>query len=287
MLDAPFAFAFAAGAVAAFNPCGFALLPAYLASFIGLDPTATERPLADRLGYAAVVAGSVSSGFVAVFGVAGLLISQASVAVAGITPWISVVIGLALVPFGIATTRGWELPIHLPRPGRSAGGRRDLAAMAWFGCCYAIVSLSCTIPAFLVAVVSTFEEADAISGLVVFGAYSAGMAAVLSTVTLAMAITQEGLVRRLRSVLPRVQQASGVLLVAAGVYVAYYGWYELSLERGGNPPNGPVDLVGRWSGSATRFVDGLGVWAIAAVGAAVAGVSVLAVSRRRASEPPA
>ena len=40
MIDAPFALAFAAGTVAAFNPCGFALLPAYLGWFLGAEDAA-------------------------------------------------------------------------------------------------------------------------------------------------------------------------------------------------------------------------------------------------------
>ena len=35
MIDAPLALAFAAGLVATVNPCGFAMLPAYLSYFMG------------------------------------------------------------------------------------------------------------------------------------------------------------------------------------------------------------------------------------------------------------
>ena len=37
MLEGPFALAVAAGMAATVNPCGFALLPAYLAAFVGED----------------------------------------------------------------------------------------------------------------------------------------------------------------------------------------------------------------------------------------------------------
>ena len=36
MIDAPLGLAFAAGLVATINPCGFAMLPAYLSFFLGL-----------------------------------------------------------------------------------------------------------------------------------------------------------------------------------------------------------------------------------------------------------
>ena len=35
MIDVDLAFPLAAGLIAAFNPCGFAMLPAYLAYFLG------------------------------------------------------------------------------------------------------------------------------------------------------------------------------------------------------------------------------------------------------------
>ena len=44
MFNGPFALAITAGMVATVNPCGFALLPAYLAAFVGLE----DRP--GRLG---------------------------------------------------------------------------------------------------------------------------------------------------------------------------------------------------------------------------------------------
>src|SRR4051812_47269924 len=103
MIDAPVGFAFSAGAVAAFNPCGFALLPAYLSAFLAGD--AEERP---SVGRAALVAAAVVSGFVVVFGIAGFLISQTAVTVQTWTPWLSVGIGVALVPVGIAMMRGWS-----------------------------------------------------------------------------------------------------------------------------------------------------------------------------------
>ncbi len=37
MIDAPLAYAFTAGAVATVNPCGFAMLPAYLSYFLGIE----------------------------------------------------------------------------------------------------------------------------------------------------------------------------------------------------------------------------------------------------------
>ena len=43
MIEAPFALAFAAGLVSTVNPCGFAMLPAYLSYFVGLTEEDRSR----------------------------------------------------------------------------------------------------------------------------------------------------------------------------------------------------------------------------------------------------
>jgi hypothetical protein len=62
VIDAPFALAFTAGLVATVNPCGFAMLPAYLSYFMGLadDDVAAGGPAAVRRGL--VIGAVVSSG---------------------------------------------------------------------------------------------------------------------------------------------------------------------------------------------------------------------------------
>lgn len=282
MFDAPFGFAFAAGAVAAFNPCGFALLPAYLSYFLGTDAgTDDGEGTTRRLVRAMRVSAAITLGFAAVFGIAGVAIAQASVTVQDATPWISIGLGLALVPIGLAIAWGWEPKLALPRLGRrrSGGDDRGVAAMAWFGASFAIVSLSCTIPAFLVAVVSTFEQGDAAAGMAVFAAYTAGMAAVLGALTVAMALAQRALVARVRRALPYVTRVAGALLAVAGAYVAYYGWYDIRLAQGRSVPTGPIDAVGQWSGSVTGWVDGLGTGPVVAAGAALVLAAVVLVGR--------
>ena len=50
MIDAPFALALTAGMVATVNPCGFAMLPAYLAYFVGAEDAADDDEDAERCG---------------------------------------------------------------------------------------------------------------------------------------------------------------------------------------------------------------------------------------------
>ena len=275
MLDAPVGFAFSAGTVAAFNPCGFALLPAYLSAFLVGDDEEERRV---GPGRAAVVAAAVAAGFALVFGLAGFLIAQTAVTVQRWTPWLSVGIGIALIPAGIAMMRGWSPKVRLPAVrGVRADGR--VTSMFLFGVSYAVVSLSCTIPAFLVSVVGTFSAEDAVSGLLVFAAYTAGMASVLVVLTVVVALARQGLLARIRQVLPYVNLAAGGLAVLAGAYVAYYGYYEIRTERGDDPAEGPISQAGNWSADVTTWVSDLGNGPVV-VAAAVIVLATTAVTLR-------
>ncbi len=70
-----------------------------------------------------------------------------TVTVGRYSPWLTVVIGVALAVGGIAFLIGWEPKLAVPRLDK--GGRtRGLWSMFLFGVSYAIASLSCTIGPF-------------------------------------------------------------------------------------------------------------------------------------------
>lgn len=284
MIDAPLALAFTAGAVAAFNPCGFALLPAYLTYFLGLEEGEAPAAPLTRAGRAVGVGASVTVGFVAVFAATGIVLTGVTRTVQDWAPWAGMGLGLLLAGVGVAMLAG--LQPKVPGLGRLAGRRvdgRGHASMAAFGASYATVSLSCTLPVFLAAVATTFDDTSLASGLAAFVAYALGMGLVLMVLTVAVALARETLVARLRGVLRHVGRISGGLLVVAGLYVAYYGYYEIQIDRGGPVATGPVDLVTGWSGRISTWVDsvGAGRLAVAALVTLVLLVAASAAATRR------
>ena len=128
MIDAPLALAFTAGMVAAFNPCGFALLPAYLSYYVGVDAPAAGPGPAAALFRALAVGAAVTAGFAVVFGIAGTLVTELSLSVQRLTPWLSILLGLGPVVLGAAMLGGFQPQLSLPKVGRAAGGR-GLGAM--------------------------------------------------------------------------------------------------------------------------------------------------------------
>ena len=251
MIDAPLALAFGAGMLATVNPCGFAMLPAYLGYFLGTDRD--DNDVQASIGRSLGVGMSVSAGFLVVFSVVGLAIYHLSASFDRWTPWATMVIGVVLVVLGIAMLRGFEPVVGLPKLER--GGReRTGRSMFVFGVSYAIASISCALPLFTGAVAGTFRREDLLSSLAVVVAYSLGMTLVLLALTVSMGMARQSLVRWLRAALPYVTRVSGALLVVAGAYLAHYGWYERLVREGRAGDSAAVDTVTGWSDSIARWV---------------------------------
>jgi cytochrome c biogenesis protein CcdA len=224
VIDVDLALAFTTGMVATVNPCGFAMLPAYLSFFIGIEDRNEDDPRAS-VWRALVVGLTVTAGFAATFALVGLLVSRVTRSVYDIAPWISLVIGFALAGFGIALLAGFEFNVRTPRLDK--GGRtRGLGSMAVFGVSYAVASIGCELPLFLAAMSGVFGRSLA-SGIAYFIAFALGFAVVLVGLTVAMAMAHQSLVHSLRRVLPYVSRIAGGLLVVAGAYVAWYGAVEI------------------------------------------------------------
>ncbi len=235
MLDAPFGLALAAGMVAAVNPCGFALLPAYLSLLVvGETPGRVAA-----VGRALVATAAMTAGFSGVFLIFGLAVVPVAGEIQGRLPWVTIAIGALLVLLGAWLATGRELPgMQLPRPGGRAISRNPWS-MAVFGFAYAIASLSCTIGPFLAIVVTSFRAGSVVSGLGLFAAYAVGMGVTVGIAAIAVALAQGALVRRLRRAAPVISRVGGVLLMVAGAYVAYYGWWETRVLAGA-PAEDPI-----------------------------------------------
>jgi cytochrome c biogenesis protein CcdA len=285
--DAPLALALAAGLVAAVNPCGFALLPAYLTLLVAGEPGGGDAPSAGRapaVGRALALTGAMTLGFVAVFGGFGLLAAPAADAVARRLPWLGIVLGVVLLGLGAWLLAGRSLP-SLPGLSRGPAVTRRFGSMALFGAAYAVASLGCTIGPFLAVVVAAgFRGGSPLAGLVLFLTYAAGMGLMVGAVALAVALARDSLLRRLRRAAPALARAGGLLLVLAGGYVAWYGWYELRLFAGGSAADPVVDGAATLQRAVAGGVDAAGAGGVAAAaGLLVTAAAVAALLARRRS----
>ena len=256
MIDAPLGLAFASGMVATVNPCGFAMLPAYLGYFLGLE--GQGRDVKASVSRSLGVGLSVSAGFLVVFGLAGLAIYHLQASIYEWVPWATIVIGIALAVLGVAMLRGFEPVVRPPRcilGSATTGG----GSMFVFGISYAIASISCALPLFTGAVVGTFRRENLASSVAVFVAYALGMTLVLLVLTVSLGMAKQGMVRRLRSALPYINRVSGAIIVVAGLYLAHYGWYERRVRAGdGGSGSSAVDTVTGWSADIGNWVNDVG-----------------------------
>ncbi len=266
-MSAILATSFAAGLVATVNPCGFAMLPAYLSYFLG---TVGEHTRATAVRRALSVSALMAAGFLVVFGVAGLLLSLGVQAIVEFIPWLAVVVGAALVVLGVRTYRGRYLTLAL------GSSRVDRSSVFRFGISYAVASLSCTLPIFLSLIAGTFARSTVLEGISAFVAYSLGMSLVITAITLTMAFGQDRIVRLVRSSARYVNRISGVVLVGAGLFIV---WYWVTVLSGGSIALADSGLV-RWvdglSSSITGFVRER-PFAVATALVLVVGVAILSL----------
>lgn len=281
MIDAPLAFAFTAGLVAAVNPCGFAMLPAYLSFFLGRDDGDADTTKAViRAIYTSL---SLAVGFLAVFLVVGSLLNAGVSGIRDVLPWVVIVIGIAMVALGISFVLGRKLVVNLPRLQRG-GTDRSTASMALFGASYATASLGCTLPLFLVAVVTRPD--GFVSGTASIVAYALGMTLTVTALTVSMALARSSMLTTLRRVMPHVERISGVLLVLTGLYTIWFWVNDLTAENGRQP--GPIRWVEERSFELQRWVDrtgGLRVGLLLAMIVAGAVLVALVAAERNRSRP--
>ncbi|SKV11233.1 putative integral membrane transporter [Mycobacteroides abscessus subsp. abscessus] len=157
--------------------------------------------------------------------------------------------------------------------------------MFGYGLTYAVASLSCTVGPFLAVISTTFKQGSIVSGVLAFIAYGAGMTVTVGVAALAVALLGNSVQATMRKVLPYVGRIAGVIVLLTGLYVAYYGYYEIRLNFGDGSADDPViNAAGAVQTWLVGAVDATGVWppigGIALI-VAVAAVSSYAVRKGR------
>ncbi len=213
--------AFSAGLVATLNPCGFAMLPAYLSYLFGrAEGAALRRELSGSL-----LAGvGMTAGVLGVFLSIGVVISWLGVAIARFVPWAGLIVGVVVAAMGLMMLVRPAVNPSLPLPRVSGGVVNKAGPFAFvaFGAGYGLASLGCTLPIFLVVTTQALAAGGFVPGLVVFLAYALGMGVVLLSLSIAAGAGSGLLVHALRKLLPYVRWIGAGGMVAAGIYLIYY-----------------------------------------------------------------
>ena len=219
-------FALAAGMASAVNPCGFAMLPAYLGMYLGDagDPEKAVRPI-QQIGRAVLVGLTVTTGFVVLFGIVGLIIGLGASFIGDLLQWLGLFIGIGLALVGARMVGGGKLYTGVAARAASHMGNPAQVSMKGyfiFGISYGTASLSCTLPIFLAVVGISVAGRGASLVLSDFLLFALGMGMVIMALTLGMAFFKTAMVGALRKILPYTQPVGAWLMVIAGTYIVFY-----------------------------------------------------------------
>lgn len=220
----PFVYALAAGVITMFSPCSAAMLPSYVALYL-VDQDAEGISRLRRMLRAFYFSLAVTSGYMLLALILGTIVGLTGQLLFPLLPWLAVIIGMGLIGLGCWLLVGGHftlgifgqaaVKLHVADTGR-------FFSYLLFGVAYGLAALSCTLPVFLMVVVSAFVARGFVSGLIQFLAYCLGMTIVFLGIAIAVTFLREAVQHWLTRFVPLTGRISGGLLVLAGGYVIYY-----------------------------------------------------------------
>jgi len=220
--------AIVAGVLATFNPCGFALLPAYM----GMIAAANEgRSKSQALIGGLRFASGMTVGFILLFGTFGVVFAPFASAISRYLPIVTIIVGLLIIALGFWLLLGRKV-------GNGAGLIKGWSpGESWFsqvgyGLTFAIVSLSCTLGPFLAVTGASIRSSDFFGIVFTFVAFALGMGAAVSVIAVATALTGSQVSVWMRSKSEVISRFTGSLVILAGLYVAWFGWFEWRVNSG-------------------------------------------------------
>ena len=223
-MDVSILFAFTAGTVAAFNPCGAAMFPAYVGFHLSKSSSSLSPFFILIKGL--FIGFTLTIGFVVVFGVFGILMALGFRLFGSLLPFIGLAIGTSIFLTGLwllLTKRSLAVNVF---GDLSFGSFRGINQTFMFGIAYALASLSCALPVFLSAVGIVVGSGVSVVGVanVVVGslAYSLGMGLIMMSVTVSVLYFENATQRLVGILIPYVELIGKLSMVVAGAYIIVY-----------------------------------------------------------------
>jgi cytochrome c-type biogenesis protein len=278
----PVGFALLAGGLSTVNPCGFALLPAYLSLYVGAPERVLPRA-PTRIVQGLLVGIVVSAGLLTVFTVVGVPIIYGAAQITRVIRWFGLAVGIALALIGAVLLVGGHISIPVANPVKVRPDRR-LRTMFLFGMGYGIASLGCTLPVFLATVGASLATRGAPEALAVLAAYGVGTAMVIVALSLMAAFMRRGLARVLTRIVPYMNRVAGTLLLISGAYLSYY-WARVALGSAATLSDDPlIGAVERFVAVVQRTASSGGGRTFVLIALAIVAAGVLAAVWRRSEK---
>ena len=218
--------AFSAGLISFVNPCGFALLPVYITYYFkneGLEKASVLRRI-----FAGLIFGlMVSLGFVVAFSIIGIMATYLGRSLLKYVGWFDLLIGFLLVSIGVIYLFNLNSKINLNKliiigeKLKSNKLKNKYSSFFLYGMGFAIASLGCTLPIFLLVVTSASKAGGFLNGILIFLTYAAGMSFFMILFSLAVALSKTAMENVLKKWMPYIYKFGAIIVIIAGIYLIY------------------------------------------------------------------
>ena len=237
--------AFIMGVLAFFSPCAFPLLPGYMSYVLSRreESSKGKGPTLGRSIFGGVLA---ALGALALFSLAGLLIGAAGSTVVSYIPYLTPVIAIIIAIMGalmLFDITGWTDKItgaFVPVTSRMQsgidrasskvlGGKSSNLGLFLYGAGYGVAAMGCHAAVFVAIMIAGFVAGGFASALLVFVMFGLGMGIMMVAITVLVGMAKGMVIKRMQGAMPLIKKFSGLVLLIAGIYLA---WYSLTALMG-------------------------------------------------------
>jgi len=221
-------FTFSSGLIAAFNPCGVLMFPAYIGYQLKLiNQIDSQKSIIFALIIKALSLGIFTSlGFVVLFGSMGLLLGLFGSLIRAWIPLLGLIIGILLIIIGIFFL-GFRTKINIIFLSRASsigsGIKNQNLGMFIFGIGYGIASLSCALPIYLASIGLVLGTGlDIIN--IIFNSliYALGMGVVMIATSVGVVVFKHSINSFVSKISRSVEFIGSIMMIIAGIFIIHY-----------------------------------------------------------------
>ena len=221
-------FTFSSGLVAAFNPCGILMYPAFIGYQLKFISTSSSNTLISKsIILKSLLLGLCASlGFVVLFAFSGFLLALFGSLIRDWIPLVGLFIGVILVIIGLflLLSRKKMMVLFLSR-ATSFGSeiKNQNLSMFVFGIGYGLASLSCALPIYLAAIGLVLGTGIDFINIIFYNlVYASGMSLILIGTSFGVVIFKQSISQFVSRISKFVEQTGTVLMILAGIFIIYY-----------------------------------------------------------------
>ena len=225
-------YSFIAGVLAAINPCGIVMLPAYLSLYVYSNSDDNDITTSKKIRNSLNIILFVGVGFVALFSLSAVIVSLSSELVGDLIPFLSILLSMLILYFGIGELKGEQIfSSKISSLSSKIGNPKNTNPIGFilFGVSYGLASVGCALPIFISVVTKSINSQSNQRIFLDFISYSLGMLSVIAILTAATFISINS-TKKLNTFFRKWSYlVFGIFLTFAGIFMLSYWIYDLRL----------------------------------------------------------